>query len=474
VTDTAHIIGANAYHVVTGSSTYETAVLDGFFITAGQAIGTYEAPIWGGGMYNWGSSPTLTNVTFSGNSANLGGGMHNHFSSPSLTDVTFSGNSSNSDNTSYGGGGGLSNWMISNPTLTNVTFSGNSAIRGGGMENFLSNPTLTNVTFSGNSANDEGGGMFNWNSSSPTLTNVILWGNSASNGPGIYNDSSTPQISYSDIQGCGGSGSWNSACGADGGGNIEADPLFVDAANGNLRLQLTSPAIDAGDNAALPPDILTDLDGNPRFVDIPTVPDTGSGAPPIVDMGAYEAQFVDVALGKAVLPPTTAPGEAITFTLTLTNAGSIPATGIVVTDTLPAWLWGVSITSTLIVTDTGRVPPFVWLVQDLAPGQGGLITVSGVLTVPLAAGTYTNTAFISAADDLLAENNTAVITFTVPNVAPIHQRAGHHSDRGCAVHLHVTAQDDNGDALTITASTLPDWLTLTDHGTARRRFPAHR
>jgi hypothetical protein len=26
-------------------------------------------------------------------------------------------------------------------------------------------------------------------------------------------------------------------------------------------------------------------------VDIPTVPDTGSGTPPIVDMGAYEARL---------------------------------------------------------------------------------------------------------------------------------------------------------------------------------------
>ena len=31
----------------------------------------------GGGMYNYDSSPTLTNVTFSGNSATHGGGMYN-------------------------------------------------------------------------------------------------------------------------------------------------------------------------------------------------------------------------------------------------------------------------------------------------------------------------------------------------------------------------------------------------------------
>jgi hypothetical protein len=136
--------------------------------------------------------------------------------------------------------------------------------------------------------------MYNWWSSSPRLANVILWGDKSPTGPEIYNNSSTPAISYSDIQGCGGSGSWNSACGTDGGGNIDADPRFVNAAGGNLHLQLTSPCIDAGNNAAVPAGVTTDLDGNPRFVDIPTVPDTGNGTPPIVDMGAYEAQLKQV------------------------------------------------------------------------------------------------------------------------------------------------------------------------------------
>jgi len=40
----------------------------------------------------------------------------------------------------------------------------------------------------------------------------------------------------------------------------------------------------------VPGDVTTDLDGNARFVDDPYTPDTGSGTPPIVDMGAYEFQ----------------------------------------------------------------------------------------------------------------------------------------------------------------------------------------
>ena len=58
----------------------------------------------------------------------------------------------------------------------------------------------------------------------------------------------------------------------------------------DVRLRPGSPCIDAGDNTAVPGDITTDLDGNPRFVDDPDTPDSGNGDPPIVDMGAYEFQ----------------------------------------------------------------------------------------------------------------------------------------------------------------------------------------
>ena len=71
----------------------------------------------------------------------------------------------------------------------------------------------------------------------------------------------------------------------------------------DYRLSSGSPCIDAADNTAVPADELDldedgdtteptpfDLDGNPRFKDDPTTPDTGVGTPPIVDMGAHEYQ----------------------------------------------------------------------------------------------------------------------------------------------------------------------------------------
>lgn len=485
VSDTANIQGNNAYHVITGSGTDNTAVLDGLVITAGKANGTTETEQQGGGMININGSPTVINTTFVGNAATqngggmrnynstdpkitnvifranaaqFGGAMSNHYSNPDLKNVVFVSNSATHN------GGGLDNYF-SSPTVVNAVFSGNTAQNGGAVYNTDSGsqPQIINVTFSGNSATN-GGGMCNvWNSQA-ILVNVILWGNSATNGPQIYNaNNGTATVSYSNVQ-----GGWAGA------GNINTDPLFMDAdgadniagtVDDNLRLEPNSPCIDAGNNLSVL--ATTDLDGNPRFVDIPTVPDTGNGTPPIVDMGAYEAQYADVTLSKAVLPFAVAPGQAITFTLTLSNDAnsSIASVGTVVTDTLFTLLDGATVTSTLSITDTGHLPPYVWQVQDLAPGQGGVITISGVLTLPLAAGTYTNTAFISAAGDLLAENNAAVITFTVPNVAPAFASAPVLTATQDAPYTYTaTAGDDNGDALTITAPVFPSWLTLVDHG----------
>lgn len=83
---------------------------------------------------------------------------------------------------------------------------------------------------------------------------------------------------------------------------IGSNPRFVDADGADntygtddddLRLLSISPAIDRGDNTLVDPAITTDLAGNPRFVDIPDVPDGGVGPGPIVDIGAYEFQTED-------------------------------------------------------------------------------------------------------------------------------------------------------------------------------------
>jgi hypothetical protein len=77
--------------------------------------------------------------------------------------------------------------------------------------------------------------------------------------------------------------------GYDLGGNLDADPQFVNSGVGNYRLAGTSPCVNAGTNL---PWIVgeTDLDGSARFVGV------------IVDMGAYEYVTVQsvAALGTPI------------------------------------------------------------------------------------------------------------------------------------------------------------------------------
>lgn len=425
--------------------------------------------LYGAGIYNdVGSNPELTTVAFASNQATWdGGGMYNNGSSPALNGVTFR------DNGVFNGsGGGLHNINSSHPSLVNVVFAGNTAnLFGGGVYNYMnSNPTLINVTLNGNrTLLHDGGALYNGDNSNPLINNSILWGNSAGrNGDEIFNTwNSVPTVAYSDVQGSGGSGAgWDTTLGIDGGGNLDADPHFVAPTTGDLRLGPDSPAIDAGDNTAVPPGIVTDLDGRPRFIDIPFIPDSGNGTPPIVDMGAYEANFADLSLGKTVTPAVVAPGEALTFTLTLSNSSSLTITQVVLTNTLPAHLPPIAVlASGVTLTDTGVSPAFVWHVADIAPGQTGIITLSAALTTPLAAGVYTQTAYVNAANDAWPLNNSGLVTYTVANVAPQFTSTAVLTAAQDAPYTYAIAADDgNGDPLTISAPVLPDWLALTDQG----------
>ena len=78
-----------------------------------------------------------------------------------------------SANTSHLAISGMTNWL-SSPTLTDCTFSQNTAsVFGGGMVNvYTSSPTLINCTFSGNSGGSYGGGMVNDYYCSPMLAAV--------------------------------------------------------------------------------------------------------------------------------------------------------------------------------------------------------------------------------------------------------------------------------------------------------------
>ncbi len=168
----------------------------------------------------------------------------------------------------------------------------------------------------------------------------------------------------------------------------------------------------------------------------------------------------DVGIHKSVLPAEATPGQNVTYTLSFSNSGNSLATGVVITDVMPGELSALSyeFSSGLSITLTGSVS-YAWQAQNLAPGQGGVITITGQISLPLAAGVIDNMAQIAADQDGNSLNDSSSASFTVLNVAPSAADDDYTLDEDSASQaLYVLANDgdENGDSLTIASITTPD------------------
>ena len=283
--------------VTFANSELHSSVLDGFTITngSGKDVLGYGYTYGGGIFCDNNSSPTIINCPISGNFVtgiwSEGGGIYTlgRSSSTKIINCIITGNSSY-----YAGGGIFCRSGIvptyENPTIINCIVSGNTAQHGGGVCYFGSSPTMVNCTISSNSAT-YGGGIYMDNYSPALIVNTILWGNNFKK-ISLRFPSTPVTIAYSDFDPAKIDGSWT-----DGGGNINADPLFV--GGGNYHLTSGSPCIDTGTTVA----VADDIDGDAR-------PQEAG-----YDMGADEYVYAEPAITRAWFSPTNAhPGDTITFT----------------------------------------------------------------------------------------------------------------------------------------------------------------
>jgi probable HAF family extracellular repeat protein len=179
----------NSYHVVDGSLTDNTAILDGFTISGGNSIGNPGGGdgARGGGMFNNLGSPTLCNLKFVHNSATHAGAIYNWTSSnPEITDCTFL---ENRVIGIPGNGGAIFNANNCSPRLKRCIFVRNSSDSAGGA---ISNqggcsPLVVQCTFERNHSDVNGGAFANWGGCNPIIANCEFRGNTAGFGGAIFN-----------------------------------------------------------------------------------------------------------------------------------------------------------------------------------------------------------------------------------------------------------------------------------------------
>ncbi len=177
--------------------------------------------------------------------------------------------------------------------MANCIASGNMAPDKGGViyGESASTTTVANCSFFGNSAVYGGACYATGSGTDLQLDNSIVWSNAATYGAQASVENSA-SISIGNCILEGGLGTiYSTASLIDNGDNLTSDPNFYDAdgaddvvgtVDDDLSISTNSPALDAGNNAAVLAGIVTDLIGKPRFVDGDL---DGTNT---VDIGAYE------------------------------------------------------------------------------------------------------------------------------------------------------------------------------------------
>jgi uncharacterized repeat protein (TIGR01451 family) len=360
----------------------------------------------GGGIYTSGyGSLTLFDSQLYNNHAGLcGGGLATISGALLVVGSTIYGNQAELGSALYTGSS-LYNW--GDLALINTTISGNHSTGHGAV--YLDSGSLSrlnNVTLSYNSAMSGTGGIEAASNVTLTVSNSIISDNAGDNCKGALFS-----VGYNLDSG--------NSCGFSATGDLtNTDPLLgplIDNGGSTLTqlLQAGSPAIDAGDPGTPGTGGNTCAATDQRGIIRP------QGAR--CDIGALEATYTaELNIHKQASSDIVVPGQTLTYTIAFRNMGLVTATDVIITDPVPSLLTNLSFASSRQVTPTSVIS-YTWQISDLAPGAGGIITVTSVVSqIAVWRVTFTNTAVItSAAVEVGTANNAsaAVVTAQGPRAS---------------------------------------------------------
>ncbi len=293
------IQGNNVYHIMvfTAVGLNSNTTLDGFILTGGKtsglnpntsqtvngiSIGSFR----GAALMFSSAAGKISNCVITGNSAESGVFYINNQNSYASLITTFE-NCYWIGNTSIGTG-----VIYMHRSFTNITNNvvANCSASNGGVIYISSNMPAGNITninhltMYNNTTSSSVSGPVYLQAGTNTITNSVIR-NAALSSPGIITNTSTLNISNSNILGSNVNGAWNTTMGTNGGNNMDLPPLFNNTANiigadnkyftadDGLTLTSCSPMVNKGNTG-----LTTDIMGNIRPFQSQT------------DMGAFEFQ----------------------------------------------------------------------------------------------------------------------------------------------------------------------------------------
>jgi uncharacterized repeat protein (TIGR01451 family) len=386
-----------------------------------------------GGLFGGNALTSFGIGAFGGGGAALGGAIFNDSGTLAIENCTFANNFVN-----RGTGGVDSNGTIQGD---------NGAGVGGAIFAHNGSTTIIDSTIANNQSTNLGGGVVVFGEGSAatslTLADTII----ANNGTtecyvsGLFTPTGAGNLIMSNGTNSGGFG----ACP---GVVVTSDPqlgtLQPNAPGDTPTMAIqygTSPAVDAADDdVALPTD--------QRGVSRPQGPHT--------DIGAYEAPAptADLSIAKTRSSATAQPGDTVTYTLAVNNAGPNTANSVTVTDTLPSQLAFVSCTADAggVCTFSGGVVMVAY--PSLTASASSTVTIMTTLNSGVTDGqTVGNMASVGATSptDPNPNNNASTAYFT------IHNRADLAVTKTVTTTSPYSPQVEVGDSLTYT-------VTLTNKG----------